>query len=136
MVFKFGPLEELPELYLFLLNEPDDPQPVTAIWDTQNKAMTMYNHDQSRWLRISSHEYSHPNRLHIHLNQSKIVEFTDTDGTPSREKVNLNLTIPFAKPADLPSAHVQDFLYQKLIKQPIQAFKKNERVTIKKQTIF
>ncbi len=135
-IYQFnGPLENITMLYRFLLNGKKK-QPLTVVFDENSKSMAIYNHDRSVWLRISSHEYSFPERLHIHLNELRTVTFTNCYGVEKTERVNFNLSIPLAVPKNLPNHNVQDFLYQQLIVNPIKFFKGDDNVTIEKRPIF
>lgn len=131
-----GPLDNITLLYRFLLNGNHKNKPLTAIFDADSRALAIYNADKTFWLRISSHEYSSPERLHLHLNELRQVDFINSYGVESHEQVNFNLSIPLSVPEDLPQHGVQDFLYQKLIVNPVKFWKGNDHVTIERRPIF
>ena len=135
-IYQFnGPLDNITMLYRFLLNGTKR-QPLTVVFDKDAKSMAIYNADRSMWLRITSHEYSFPERLHIHLNELRTITFTNCYGVEKTERVNFNLSIPLAVPENLPGHHVQEFLYQKLIENPVKFFKGDHNVTIERHPIF
>lgn len=131
-----APLDQITSLYRFLLNGKKKGQQMTVIFDEKGKSMAIFNHDKSLWLRISPHEYSSPQRLHIHLNELRPVTFTNTYGVEKQERVNFNLSVPLSVPEDLPSYGVQDFLYKKLIANPVKFFKGDDHVKVEYRPIF
>ncbi len=131
-----GPLDNISQLYRFLLNGHHKNNPLTVVFDEKARSMAIYNEDKSMWLRISSHEYSSPNRLHLHLNELRTVNFVNTYGVESQERMNCNLSIPLSVPPDLPAHGTQEFLFQKLIVNPVKFWEGNDHVTIEKQSIF
>ena len=135
-VYQFNaPIDTLPNLYRFLLNGKKK-QPFTVVFDEEGQSLALFNHDHTVWIRISPHEYSSPERLHIHVNELRDVSFTNTHGVETWERVNINLSIPLATPADLPKYKVQEFLYHKLIVNPVKFFKGDDLATIIKRPIF
>lgn len=135
-VYQFNaPLDTLPNLYRFLLNGKKK-QPFTVVFDEEGQSMALFNHDHTVWIRISPHEYSSPERLHIHVNELRDVSFTNSHGVETWERVNINLSVPIATPADLPKYKVQEFLYHKLIVNPVKFFKGDNLATIIKRPIF
>ena len=131
-----GPLDYITQLYRFLLNGTHKNKHLTVIYDETTRALAIYNHDKTLWLRISSHEYSSPERLHLHLNELRAVDFINSYGVESHEQINCNLSIPLSVPENLPSHNVQDFLYQQLIVNPVKFWKGNDHVTIERRPIF
>ncbi len=131
-----GPLEEISALYRFLLNGKSKRAPFTVVFDEAGKSMAIYNEDKSLWLRVSSHEYTFPKRLHVHLNALTRVDFVNAYGVEATDRVNLNLSIPLAEPKALPSKGVQQFLYEQLIVKPVEIFENDERVTLERRPIF
>ena len=133
-----GPVDLIPSLYRYLLNNTDKRAPFTIVFDEDAKSLAMYNEDKTLWVRITPHEYENPNKLHIHLNEQRTVTFTDETGRPRTETVNVNLSIPLLPPDNLP-AHpqtAQQFLYDKLVLLPVKNFQGNSRVTIERRAIF
>ncbi len=136
LFFYNGPFDDLGSLYYFLLNGSKTSQKVSFVLDEDSKAMIMFNHDHTLWLRISSHEFMNPQNLHIHLNQLRSVSFTNKNGVESEERINLNLSIPLAAPMDVPLSKPSDFLYKKMIVTPVRKFKQNPDVTIEKHSFW
>jgi len=136
-VYEFAaPLDQITSLYRFLLCGNKKGQAIHVVFDEQSHAMALFNEDHSLWLRISSHEYSNPQRLHLHLNELRPVRFTNSFGVESSERVNFNLSVPLAPPDNLPKHNVQDFLYRKLVANPVKYFKGDDHVTIERRSIF
>ncbi len=131
-----GPLDHITHLYRFLLNGTHKNKQLTVIYDETTRALAIYNHDKTFWLRLSSHEYSSPERLHLHLNELRPVDFINSYGVESHDQINCNLSIPLSVPENLPSHNVQDFLYQQLIVNPVKFWKGNDHVTIERRPIF
>ena len=131
-----GPLDYIALLYRYLINGNHKNRPLTVIFDETSRAMAIYNENRTFWLRLSSHEYSSPERLHMHLNEQRTVNFINIYGVERTETINCNLFIPLATPEDLPKHGVQEFLYQKLILNPIKSWKGNDHVTVENRPIF
>lgn len=131
-----GPYEYLPLLYRYLLNGNHPKKELTVILDKKAKAMAIYNEDKTLWLRITPHEYSFPERLHLHLNEIRTAEIETLLGLVQEETVNFNLSIPLAPPANLPSHNRSEFLYNEMILKPVQHFKGNARIKIIERDIF
>ena len=131
-----GPLEYLANLYQYLVNGKHSRAPMTMVFDEKNQALAVYNEDNSLWIRITSHEFSHPDQLHLHLNEIRPVAFQNVYGNESHELVNINLTIPLTTPADLPQHGTQQFLYKYLLLNPVKHFQGSARVTIERRSIF
>ena len=132
-----GPFDNLSILYRFLLNGSKHPhQHITFVFDEEGQSLALFNHDHTLWLRISPHEFSFPENLHVHLNELRTVDFVNLDGVPTTELINLNLSIPLSTPPDLPRYKPKDFLYKKMILEPVKASKQNAHVTIEKRPIW
>lgn len=131
-----GPLEYLGNLYRYLVNGKHSRAPMTMVLDEEHQALAVYNEDNSLWIRITSHEFSHPNQLHIHLNEIRPVLFQNAYGNESHELVNINLSIPLMTPDDLPSHGVSQFLFKHLLLNPVKHFQGDAHVTIERRSIF
>ncbi len=131
-----GPPEYLAQLYLYLINGKETTRPVTAVWDPETRSLAMYNHDKTRWLRITPHEYANPRNLHIHLNETRPVQISLPGGNKIQEQVNFNLFIPLSRPAGLRNKNSEDYLYRIMITTPLGVLKKTRHVTLIKQSIF
>ena len=124
-------LDHMANLYRFLLNGKAKHQFITAMFDPVVGSLILFNHNKTLWLRISFHEYSSPEKLHIHLNEIQTVRFTNTYGTEKTEKVNFNLLIPLQAPADFPKSQARETLYQLLVTNPVKFFQGDDHVTVK-----
>ena len=91
-----GPLDYLPNFYRYLLNGKSPRKPLFLQYDREAGALAIYNQDRTRWLRISDHEYAFPDRLHVHFNEVRTINFTTTQGLERQENVLFNLSIPIA----------------------------------------
>lgn len=135
-----GSAELLPNLYRYLLNGKKLRSPLTMIFDEKLGALAIYNHDYSVWLRVTAHEYSDLNRLHIHLNETLSASITTISEIETEETVHFNLSIPLLLPSDFPShltpEEQQKWLYQKFVEHPVKHFKGDNRVTILYRSIF
>ena len=132
-----GPLEFLPHLYRYLINgEKHFRDPITVVFDAKAKALALYNKDKSLRLRITTHEYSRPEKLHLHLNEMRTGTIVNQQGQEVEETVNFNLSIPIAKPASLPNYKRDEYLYKQFIQNPVNFYRGDKRVTILQQPIF
>ena len=131
-----GPLEFIPNLYLYLINGSHPKNAITISFDENTRSMAIYNEDRSLWLRITPHEYSTPENLHLHLNETRTATLPDANGEPIRETVNFNLFIPLSTPIALPKYKQADYLYEMMILRPIRYFQGNSHVKIIKKDIF
>ncbi len=132
-----GPLEFLPHLYRYLINgEKHLRDPITVVFDAKAKAIAIYNKDKSLRLRITTHEYSRPEKLHLHLNETRTGTIVNQQGQEVEETVNFNLSIPIAKPEKLPNHKRDEYLYKQFIQNPLNFFRGDKRVTILQQPIF
>ena len=131
-----GPLEFIPNLYLYLINGNHPKNRMTLVFDKENRSLAIYNEDRSLWLRITPHEYADPSKLHLHLNETRTAQLKDAYGRVSNETVNYNLYIPLARPATLPAHQQQEYLYEMLILKPLRYFQGNDHVTIVERSIF
>ena len=131
-----GPIEFIPNLYLYLINGSHPKDEMTILFDEQARSLAIYNRDRSLWLRITPHEYASPNNLHLHLNETRTVIYHTTQGTEEKETVNFNLFIPLARPAALPQSQQDRYLYDIMISRPIRYFQGNSHVKIIKKDIF
>ena len=130
-----GPLEFLPNLYLYLINGKQTKKPVTIFFDPDARIFIMFNEDRSLWLRMTPHEYSVFNP-HIHLNEARAVSVTNELGMEIHETVNYNLIIPLAQPAWLPPDGHEDYLYETMVLKPLRHFSGNPHIKIIQKTIF
>ena len=134
--FYNGPLDSLGSFYRFLLNGAQHPdRHLTFVLDEEKRSMALFNHNRSLWLRISAHEFSSPNSLHVHLNELRSVTFTNKAGLHTQEQVNLNLSIPLATPR-LSVQRPKDFLYRKMILEPAKIFQQDKHVTVERRPIW
>lgn len=131
-----GPLEFLPNLYVFLLNGDHSKSHITIVVDKEARSMAVYNEDRTLWLRITPHEYASPDNLHLHLNEIRTAQLYGKEGRPVKETVNFNLFIPLARPSHLPAQNQQDYLYEMMIVKPLRYFQGNAHVTIVEHSIF
>ncbi|MCQ2410125.1 MAG: hypothetical protein MJ053_00905 [Elusimicrobiaceae bacterium] len=135
--FYSGSLDNLSSFYRFLLNGSKRPHdPITYVLDREEKALAVFNHDRSLWLRVTEHEFSTPERLHVHLNEFRHISFIDQDGNDAQELINLNLSIPLAMPRDLPKHNKKDFLFRKMILEPVKASRQDAHVIIQRGPIW
>ncbi|MBR4592231.1 MAG: hypothetical protein IKO35_03390, partial [Elusimicrobiaceae bacterium] len=123
-------------LYRFLLSGTKRHEPITVVFDSEGESLALFNKNKKLWLRITSHEYAVPNRLHVHLNELRTVEFINTYGVEKTEQVNLNLSIPLQAPAHLPKHQIKKYLYQLLIENPVKHFQGDAHATVEKHAIF
>ncbi len=131
-----GPLEFLPHMYRYLLNGKHLRKQLTLIFDTENFGLSMYNEDKTLWIRITDHEYTNPNFLHVHLNEIRRGDIVTTLNQTKTEVVNFNLSIPISTPANLPAYNRRDFLYRQLVLNPVAAFRGDTHITIKETSLF
>ena len=131
-----GPLDYLPNFYRYLLNGKSPRKPLFLQYDREAGALAIYNQDRTRWLRISDHEYAFPDRLHVHFNEVRTINFTTTQGLERQENVLFNLSIPIAKPSDLPNYNVKDFLERYFVQKPATHFRGDARVSVEERSIF
>ena len=131
-----GPPQYLAQLYLYLINGENAASPVTAVWDPETRSLAMYNHDKTRWLRITPHEYANPRNLHIHLNETRTLQMALPNGKPFQERVNFNLFIPLGHPATLRNKNHEDYMYRMMVTTPLALLKKAPHVTFLTQSIF
>lgn len=120
-----GPPQYLAQLYLYLINGENAASPVTAVWDPETRSLAMYNHDKTRWLRITPHEYANPRNLHIHLNETRTLQMALPNGKPFQERVNFNLFIPLGRPATLRNKNHEDYMYRMMVTTPLALLKKH-----------
>lgn len=137
-VYQFdGPLQHLPNLYRYLVNGKNRRADITMIFDPKARTLAVYNKDKSLWLRITPHEYSFPERLHIHLNEMRTASVTSNLGRTTQETVHFNLSIPLAAPAQLPDGvKPADYLYEQFVLNPVRHFQGDAHVTIVERSIF
>lgn len=137
-VYQFdGSLEYLPNLYRYLVNGKNRRAHITMIFDPKARTLAVYNKDKSLWLRITPHEYSFPERLHIHLNEMRTASVTSNLGLTAQETVHFNLSIPLAAPARLPEdVAPADYLYEQFVLNPVRHFRGDAHVTIIERPIF
>ena len=136
-IFRYnGPFEYLPNMYRYLLNGKHPKNKLTVLFDKDARAMAIYNEDKTVWLRITMHEYSFPERLHIHLNETMTAHITTQGGRQVEETVHFNLSIPLSTPANLPARHRAEFLYNEMVIKPLQQLKGNDHIVVKETSIF
>ena len=135
-----GPLEGLHEMYRFLVVGNSPKAPLLVAFDEGHQSLAIYNAKKTRWLRITPHEFQKVNNLHIHLNDQRTVALSLARNAQLEEHANINLSIPFAEPEELQhlpeGVMPQDYLYQKLIKEPVEILQKTPNVIILPTTIF
>lgn len=131
-----GNLDDILELYKFLLDKKSSPEGITAIFDPKTKQMALYSKDKSVWLRVTPHEYSALNRLHIHINEIKTVNLV-TNGHPSPQQVMFNFFVPISPESGSGLRHwkAEDF-YQKMVLAPVEELKKTPGVNVIIGSIF
>lgn len=131
-----GNLDDILELYKFLLDKKSSPEGLTAIFDPKTKQMALYSKDKSVWLRVTPHEYSALNRLHIHINEIKTVNLV-TNGHPSPQQVMFNFFVPISPESGSGLRHgkAEDF-YQKMVLAPVEELKKTPGVNVIIGSIF
>ena len=131
-----GNLDDILELYKFLLDKKSSPEGITAIFDPKTKQMALYSKDKSVWLRVTPHEYSALNRLHIHINEIKTVNLV-TNGHPSPQQVMFNFFVPISPASGSGLRHwkAEDF-YQKMVLAPVEELKKTPGVNVIIGSIF
>lgn len=137
-VYEFGgPLEYLPNLYRYLVNGKNLRANITMVFDPKARTLAVYNKDKSLWLRITPHEYSYPQRLHIHLNEMRTASVTSHLGLTAQETVHFNLSIPLAAPERLPeNVNPEDYLYEQFVLRPVKHFRGDAHVAISERSIF
>lgn len=133
-----GPIDYIPNLYRFLLTNDKPRAPMTIIFDEGAKSLAMYNEDKTLWVRVTPHEYESPKKLHIHLNEQRQIKFVDSNGFEREETVNINLSIPLAIPEGMPRRQPLDrqFLYEKLVLNPVKNLQGSKYVTVERRPIF
>lgn len=133
-----GPIDLLPMMYRYLLNGSRRNSPITIVFDEPAQSLAMYNEDQTLWLRVTPHEYENINKLHIHLNEQRGVSFTDVNGKRQTAAVNVNLSIPILPPDNLPADKTlaRQFLYEKMVLNPIKNLQGSMHVKIERRSIF
>lgn len=131
-----GNLDDILELYKFLLDKKSSPEGLTVIFDPKTKQMALYSKDKSVWLRVTPHEYSAFNRLHIHINEIKTVNLV-TNGHPSPQQVMFNFFVPISPESGSGLRHwkAEDF-YQKMVLAPVEELKKTPGVNVIIGSIF
>lgn len=131
-----GNLDDILELYKFLLDKKSSPEGLTVIFDPKTKQMALYSKDKSVWLRVTPHEYSALNRLHIHINEIKTVNLM-TNGHPSPQQVMFNFFVPISPESGSGLRHwkAEDF-YQKMVLAPVEELKKTPGVNVIIGSIF
>lgn len=131
-----GNLDDILELYKFLLDKKSSPEGLTVIFDPKTKQMALYSKDKNVWLRVTPHEYSALNRLHIHINEIKTVNLV-TNGHPSPQQVMFNFFVPISPESGSGLRHwkAEDF-YQKMVLAPVEELKKTPGVNVIIGSIF
>lgn len=131
-----GNLDDILELYKFLLDKKSSPEGLAVIFDPKTKQMALYSKDKSVWLRVTPHEYSALNRLHIHINEIKTVNLV-TNGHPSPQQVMFNFFVPISPESGSGLRHwkAEDF-YQKMVLAPVEELKKTPGVNVIIGSIF
>lgn len=126
-VYEFdGDLIYLPFLYLYLVTGYSNARvnnPVTVYFNKKDRSLGIYNHDKSLWLRITPHEYKFPEKIHLHLNETQTATIHTKKQVLEGETVNFNLSIPLARPKNLPKHRRDEFLYQSFVLNPVQVFR-------------
>lgn len=131
-----GPLDSMSRFYRFLLNSTHAKQPLQVVFDEEAQSMTIYNPNNSLWLRLSPHEFMFPQRLHVHLNEMTQIDFVNCYGVPSQEVVNRNLSIPLSPRNDLSGNYkTREFLYKKMILQPLKDFQQDPSFVIERRPL-
>ena len=135
-----GSADLLPNLYRYLLNGKKLRSPLLMVFDDKMGALAMYNQDRSVWLRVTAHEYSNLEKLHIHLNETRTATITTIMGLEAEETVHFNLSIPMELPKDFPyhlsKEEQKKWLYHKFVEHPVKHFQGDDRVTILYRSIF
>lgn len=98
--------------------------------------MLIYNQDGSVWILITQHEYAGTAKLHLHLNEKRAARWTDASGRPMTETVVLNLSIRLAQIPGTPNVGKEQYLYEKLILQPLAYLKKQPYVAVRESPVF
>lgn len=131
-----GSLDDILELYKFLLDKKSSPEGITAIFDPKTKQMALYSKDKSVWLRVTPHEYSSVNRLHVHVNEIKNISLT-THGQTATQQVMFNFFVPISPMSASGMRHgkAEDF-YQKMVLAPVEELKKMPEVNVIIGSIF
>lgn len=115
IVYYPGDLKFLPLVYKHLLYEEQKGQPIFVTVDKKNRSMIIFNSTKDKWVRISTHEYSNPNNLHLHLNQLKKVHFKTAPKSLYADRVLLNIQIPIQSRPDLTPQELEEFFFDKAL---------------------
>ncbi len=125
------------ELYKYLLNKDGSADGITAVFDPASRQIALYSPDRTVWIRVTPHEYASVNRLHVHLNQTRTIQYKDAGGNNRTEMMLINMSIPIMPSAAINPKNKRPYnLYEKLILAPIRLLEKDPGAKVIKGPIF
>ena len=131
-----GSLDDILELYKFLLDKKSAPEGITALFDPKTKQLALYSKDKKVWLRVTPHEYSSLNRLHLHVNEIKNITLV-VNGHHTPQSVMFNVFVPISPMFGNSMRHGKEAdFYQKMILAPVEALKNTPGVNVITGSIF
>lgn len=128
-----GGLENLPQLYRFLITQGDDfSGGFNVVWDKQAQSLLLSSPDNSTYLRIARHEYNTAHRLHLHLYRITEVSFINTSGQKTTQKIMLNMSIPIQNENPNPRIGLKEWF----VTFPLREFLKDPHVYVTEGKVF
>ena len=128
-----GGLENLPQLYRFLITQGDDfSGGFNVVWDKQAQSLLLSSPDNTTYLRIARHEYNTAHRLHLHLYRIIEVNFINTAGKKATQKIMLNISIPISSENPNPRIGLKEWF----VTFPLREFLKDPNVYVTEGKVF
>lgn len=125
-------LSFLPQFYRQLLYKTPEGRPLFVAVDIPNRLMIVFNDTKNKWVRISKHEFSDPQDLHIHLNRVKNIYFKTGKEKEHYDKMLMNVRIPIQSRPDLTPEELEDIFFT----QTIRRFEQMPNVYISYQPLY
>lgn len=125
-------LKYLPELYKRLLYNKDKGQPLFVAVDKPNRVMFVFNDTRTKWIRISQHEFSDPDNLHLHINRLKRIYFKTAKDHEHYDNMVINVTLPLKSREDLTPEELEDIFFN----QTLKTLAKTPNVYISYQSVY
>lgn len=125
-------LSYLPQFYRQLLYKTPEGRPLFVAVDIPNRLMIVFNDTKNKWVRISKHEFSDPQDLHIHLNRVKTIYFKTGKEKEHYDKMLMNVRIPIQSRPDLTPEELEDIFFT----QTIRRFEQMPNVYISYQPLY
>lgn len=125
-------LSYLPQFYEQLLYKHPEGRPLFVAVDIPNRLMIVFNDTKNKWVRISKHEFSDSQDLHIHLNRVKSIYFKTGKQKEHFDKMLINIRIPIQSRRNLTPEELEDIFFT----QTIRRFEQMPNVYISYQPLY